>query len=32
MTKAKTERKLQEQAELINNTVFEDAFRHEFQK
>ena len=32
MTKAKTERKLQEQAELINNTVFEAAFRHEFQK
>ena len=32
MIKAKTERKLQEQAELINNTVFEAAFRHEFQK
>ena len=32
MTKTKTERKLQEQAELINNTVFEAAFRHEFQK
>ena len=32
MTKAKTERKLQEQAELINNTVFEAVFRHEFQK
>ena len=32
MTKAKTERKLQEQAELINNTVFEAAFRHEFHK
>ena len=32
MTKAKTERELQEQAELINNTVFEAVFRHEFQK
>ena len=32
MTKAKTERKLQEQAELINNTVFEAVFRNEFQK
>ena len=32
MTKAKTERKLQGQAELINNAVFEAVFRHEFQK
>ena len=32
MTKAKSERKLQERAELINNTVFEAVFRHEFQK
>ena len=32
MTKAKTERKLQERVELINNTLFEAVFRHEFQK
>ena len=32
MTKAKTERKLQEQAELINNTVFETVFGYMFQK
>ena len=32
MTKAKTERKLQEQAELINNTMFETVFRHVFQE
>ena len=32
MTKAKTERKLQEQTELINNAVFEAVFRNEFQK
>lgn len=32
MTKAKTERKLQEQAELINNTVSETVFGYMFQK
>ena len=32
MTKAKTERKLQEQVELINNTVFETVFGYMFQK
>ena len=32
MTKEKTERKLQEQAELINNTVFETVFGYMFQK
>lgn len=32
MTKAKTERKLQEQAELINNTVFETVSGYMFQK
>ena len=32
MTKAKTERKLQEQAEFINNAVSDAIFRNEFQK
>ena len=32
MTKAKTERKLQEQAELINNTMFETVSGYIFQK
>ena len=32
MTKEKTERKLQEQSELINNTVFETVFGYMFQK